>query len=81
MSLLLDDLRKRRVVKVAIAYVLAAAALLLVVSAADDWFRLPEWTLRLVAAAAFVMMPFVLVMTWALEDHGPENLKMLRRRR
>lgn len=34
----------------------------------------------MVAGAAFIIMPFVLVMTWALEDHGPDNLKPVRRR-
>ena len=80
MSLLLEDLRQRRVIRVALGYLLVAGLSLLAVAAVDEWVRLPEWTLRMVAAAAFVIMPFVLVMTWALEDHGPENLRTLRRR-
>jgi hypothetical protein len=80
MSLLLDDLRKRRVVKVAVGYLLTAAIVLLALAALGLWVTLPEWTMRLVAGTAFVMLPFVLVMTWALEDHGPENLRGMRRR-
>ena len=28
----------------------------------------------------FTMLPFVLLMIWALDDHGPTNLKVARRR-
>ena len=80
MSLLLEDLRKRRVVRVAIAYLLVAVGALLAVALVEVAVGLPDWTMRLVAGAAFVVMPFVLVMTWALENHGPENLKTARRR-
>jgi F0F1-type ATP synthase assembly protein I len=80
MSLLLDDLRKRRVVRVAIVYLLVAVAAVLTVALVEVALGLPDWTLRAVAGAAFVVMPFVLVMTWALDNHGPENLKTARRR-
>ena len=80
MGLLIDDLRNRRVVRVAVSYLLVAMILLLAVGALDLWVRLPDWTMRLVAGTAFVTLPFVLVMTWALEDHGPENLRGMRRR-
>ena len=79
MGLLIEDLKKRRVVRVAVGYVLAAVGLLLSVALVETFVGLPEWTLRMVAGAAFVVMPFVLVMTWAREDHGPENLKPRRR--
>jgi hypothetical protein len=79
MGLLIDDLKKRRVVRVAIGYSLAAIGVLLTVAMIEASVGLPDWTLRMVAGAAFVVMPFVLVMTWALEDHGPENVKARRR--
>ena len=80
MSLLLDDLRKRRVVRVGIGYTLVAIGLVLGVALVGAFVGLPEWTLRMVAGTAFVVMPFVLVMTWALENHGPENVTAARRR-
>ena len=80
MSLLWDDLKKRRVVKVGFGYLFAAVALVLMVAAAGQVVSLPDWMMRLVAGTAFVMMPFVIVMTWAIEDHGPENLRVGRRR-
>lgn len=79
MRLLLEDLRKRRVVRVAVAYVLAATVLLLSLGLVERWIGLPDWTLRMVGGAAFVMLPFVLVITWALENKGPENVKPSRR--
>ena len=79
MSLLTEDLKERRVVRVAIRYMLAAAVVLVALAAAQAWVQLPEWTVRMVAGVAFVAMPFVLVLTWALADHGPENARVVRR--
>jgi hypothetical protein len=80
MSLLMDDLRKRRVVRVAVAYLLTSIGLVLSVALIEAFVGLPDWAVRMVAGAAFVGMPFVLVIIWALEDHGPENVKAGRRR-
>jgi hypothetical protein len=80
MSLLLDDLRKRRVVRVAIAYLLTAIGLVMAVSLVEAAVGLPDWAVRMVAGTSFVALPFVLVMIWALDDHGPVNVKPLRRR-
>jgi hypothetical protein len=80
MSLLVEDLRNRRTVRVAIGYLAVAAVLITALALVESWVGLPDWTMRMVAGTAFVMMPFVLVLTWALENNGPENLKPLRRR-
>lgn len=79
MSLLMDDLRKRRVVRVAIAYLLTALGTVMSLALVEAWVGLPDWTLRMVAGVAFVMLPFVLVMIWALDNHGPENARVRRR--
>ena len=81
MSLLVDDLMSRRVVRVAIAYLLTALGLLLSVSVVDAWLLLPDWTMRMVGGTAFVILPFILMLIWALEDRGPDNLGKLPRRR
>jgi hypothetical protein len=80
MSLLMEDLRSRRTVRVAVRYLLSAAGVLTALAVVESLVGLPDWTLRMVAGAAFVVLPFVLVMTWALENHGPENIKPVRRR-
>ena len=80
MSLLIDDLRKRRIVRVAIRSLLTAVGVVLTLALVEAFVGLPDWTIRMVAGAAFVGMPFVLVLIWALEDHGPENLRVARRR-
>jgi hypothetical protein len=79
MSLLVDDLRNRRVVRVAVAYVLVAVALVLGLGMIQAAVGLPEWTVRMVAAVSFFAMPFLLVLIWALEDHGPESPRVKRR--
>ena len=80
MGLLLEDLRKRRVVRVAIRYVLASVGLVCSLALVNAWTGLSDWTLRMVAGASFVILPFVLVLIWTLDDHGPQNVKALRRR-
>ena len=80
MSLLVEDLRKRRVVRVAVAYVLTTVAVLLALGVVEAAFGLPAWTVRMVAGVSFFAMPFLLVLIWALEDHGPENTPRLKRR-
>ena len=80
MSLLVEDLRSRWVVRVGIAYVLTALGLVMSLGVVSAWLGLPRWAVRLVAGAAYVVMPFVLVLTWALEDRGPESARVPRRR-
>jgi len=73
MSLLVEDLRNRRVVRVGVAYVLTTVGLLLTMGMIEAWVGMPDWAVRMVAGAAFVGLPFLLVLIWALEDHGPET--------
>ena len=72
MSLLVEGLRNRRVVRVGVAYVLITVAVLLTMGMIEAWVGMPDWAERMVAGAAFVGLPFLLVLIWALEDHGPE---------
>jgi hypothetical protein len=80
MSLLMEDLRNRRTVRVAVGYLLTAAGVFAALAVVESLVGLPDWTVRMVAGTAFVMLPFVLVLTWALSNHGPENIKPVRRR-
>ena len=79
MSLLLDDLRNRRVVRVAVAYVLTTVGLLLTLGVIEAWIGIPDWGVRMVAGLAFFGLPFLLVLIWALDDQGPENPRGRRR--
>ena len=80
MNLLVEDLRSRRVVRVAVAYLVAALATVLTMGIADSWLGLPEWAVRMVAGVAFFALPFLLVLIWALDDRGPQDRRLLRRR-
>jgi hypothetical protein len=79
MSLLVEDLRNRRVVRVGVAYVLTTVGLLLAMGMVEAWVGLPDWAVRMVAGAAFFGLPFLLVMIWALDDNGPETARGRRR--
>ncbi len=46
MGLLIEDLGSRRVVRVAVEYVLVTAGLLLTLGMVEARFGLPDWTLR-----------------------------------
>jgi hypothetical protein len=80
MNELVQDLRSRRVVRVALGYVVTAFALLLPMGIATPWLGLPEWTVQMLAGIAFFTLPFVLVLIWALDDVGPQDPRMMRRR-
>ena len=79
MSLLVEDLRNRRVVRVGVAYVLTTVGLLLALGVLEAWVGIPDWATRMVAGLAFFGLPFLLVMIWALDDNGPETAKGRRR--
>ena len=80
MRLLVEDLKNRRVVRVAIRYLLTSLGLLLAIGIVSRLFPVPEWTLRMVGGIAFILLPFVLVLTWALENTGPQTMKKVNRR-
>ena len=62
--------------RVAVEYVLVAAGLLLTLGMVEARFGLPDWTLRKVAAISSFALPFLLVLIWALEDHGPQRARV-----
>lgn len=71
---LVQELRRRRVVKVAIAY---GALAFVVAQVADVIFRaleLPDWSLTLVVVLALAGFPFAILFAWIF-DVGPEGLE------
>jgi hypothetical protein len=78
MSLLVEDLRSRRVVRVAVGYILTAAVVLIALMMVEAALGLPDWTIRMVAGLSFFALPFLLVVIWALEDQGPATPRQRR---
>ncbi len=68
------ELRRRKVIRVAIVYAFVAWALVEVASVVFPGLLLPDWTVRLVIALAIIGFPIALVMAWALEL-TPDGIK------
>lgn len=61
------ELRRRKVVRVAIVYIIAAWIVVEAASVVLPGLLLPEWSERLVLALAILGFPLALVLAWALE--------------
>ena len=61
------ELRRRKVIRVALVYLIVAWALVEVASVVSPELLLPDWTVRLVIVLAIIGFPIALVMAWALE--------------
>ena len=61
------ELRRRKVIRVALVYLIVAWALVEVASVVFPELLLPDWTVRLVIVLAIIGFPIALVMAWALE--------------
>ena len=70
----IQELRRRNVVRVAIAYVLVAWVLLQIADVLFPALGLPEWTIRLVAGLLILGFPLALFFAWAFEL-TPDGLK------
>jgi TolB-like protein len=71
---LLDELKRRNVFRVAIAYVLLGWAVLQGADFLLDLAAAPEWVIRVFAIAGLVGFPFALFFAWAYEL-TPEGIK------
>ncbi len=70
----LGELKRRKVTRAAIAYLVIAWLLLQVADVLFPALSLPEWTVRFVAGLLVLGFPLVLVLSWAF-DLGPDGLK------
>ncbi len=68
------ELRRRKVIRVAIVYAFVSWALVEVASVVFPELLLPDWTVRLVIVLAIIGFPIALVMAWALEL-TPDGIK------
>ncbi|HUO81905.1 MAG TPA: tetratricopeptide repeat protein [Gammaproteobacteria bacterium] len=62
-----SDLRRRKVVRVAIVYAVVAWVVIEAASVILPGLLLPEWSIRLVLALALIGFPFALVLAWVFD--------------
>ena len=62
-----DELKRRKVYRVAVAYVIAAGGVIQLASAVFPAWDLPNWTLRLTVLLLLVGFPIALILGWAYE--------------
>jgi TolB-like protein/Tfp pilus assembly protein PilF len=74
MSGFFDELQRRKVYRVAAAYVVAAGFLIQIASAAFPAWELPNWSLRLVIVLLLIGFPIALVLAWAY-DITPQGIQ------
>src|SRR5215510_9135326 len=74
MSGLFEELQRRKVYRVAVAYIVAAGFLIQIASAAFPAWELPNWSLRLVIALLLIGFPIALTLAWAY-DVTPQGIQ------
>jgi TolB-like protein/Flp pilus assembly protein TadD len=62
-----EELKRRKVYRVAAAYVVAAGAIIQLASAAFPAWELPNWSLRLVIVLLLLGFPIALILAWAYD--------------
>jgi TolB-like protein len=68
------ELKRRKVYRVAVAYVVVAWVLIQVATQVFPFFEIPNWTVRLVVIALALGFPVALVLAWAY-DLTPSGIK------
>src|SRR5256885_2638405 len=67
MSGFLEEVKRRKVYRVAVAYVIAAGGIIQLASAAFPAWELPNWSLRLVIVILLIGFPIALILAWAFD--------------
>ena len=67
MRTFLEELKKRRVYRVAIAYAIAGSAIVQLAGTVFPIFHAPEWTQQVFVALVALGFPVALVLAWAFE--------------
>ncbi len=75
MSGFFEELQRRKVYRVAAAYVIAAGFIIQIGSAVLPAWELPNWTLRLVVVLLLVGFPIALILAWAY-DVTPQGIRV-----
>ena len=69
-----EELQRRKVYRVAAAYIIAAGFIIQIGSAVFPAWELPNWTLRLVVVFLLVGFPIALILAWAY-DVTPQGIQ------
>src|SRR5207302_2592833 len=67
MSSFFEEVKRRKVYRVAAAYVIAAGGIIQLASAAFPAWELPNWALRLVIVLLLIGFPIALILGWAFD--------------
>src|SRR5437870_4366190 len=70
-----EELQRRKVYRVAAAYIIAAGFIIQIGSAVFPAWELPNWTLRLVIVLLLAGFPIALILAWAF-DVTPEGVRV-----
>src|SRR2546423_3381590 len=62
-----EEVKRRKVYRVAVAYVIAAGGIIQLASAAFPAWELPNWSLRLVIVILLIGFPIALILAWAFD--------------
>src|SRR5437667_2078926 len=62
-----EEVKRRKVYRVAVAYVIAAGGIIQLASAAFPAWELPNWSLRLVIVFLLIGFPIALILAWAYD--------------
>ena len=74
MSGFFEELQRRKIYRVAAAYIVVAAFLIQIASATFPAWELPSWSLRLVIALLLIGFPIALILAWAY-DVTPQGIQ------
>src|SRR5213078_4103620 len=74
MSGFFEELQRRKVYRVAAAYIIAAGFIIQIGSAVFPAWELPNWTLRFVVVLLLVGFPIALILAWAY-DFTPQGIR------
>jgi TolB-like protein/Flp pilus assembly protein TadD len=69
-----EEVKRRKVYRVAVAYIIAAGGIIQLGSAAFPAWELPNWALRLVIVLLLVGFPIALILAWAF-DVTPQGIQ------
>src|SRR6058998_1957514 len=74
MSGFFEELRRRKVYRVAAAYIIAAGFIIQIASAVFPAWELPNWTFRFLVTLLLIGFPAALILAWAF-DVTPEGIR------
>ena len=74
MSGFFEELQRRKVYRVAAAYIIAAGFIIQISSAVFPAWELPNWAFRLVVVLLLIGFPIALILAWAY-DITPEGIR------